>query len=176
MSQYDHYKKNVSHLKTIDVYRVLDLYGVTQPAIQHAVKKLLCAGQRGAKNYERDLREAIDSIERALQMAVEDGNGDMATLCNKLKSCEQRGWPYLPDAGDALEAQAAVMRERERGADDGWVEWGGGECPVSAGQTVEVEQMSGRRESAILRKPRFGWEHQGLPTDIIAYRVLKEPA
>lgn len=69
---HDHYKKDVKHLYTIDVYRVLDLYDVTQPALQHAVKKLLCAGQRGAKDYERDLREAIDSIERALQMHAED--------------------------------------------------------------------------------------------------------
>lgn len=69
---HDHYLKNVSHLDTIDVYRVLDLYGVTQPALQHAIKKLLCAGKRGAKDYRRDLCEAMDSIDRALQMADED--------------------------------------------------------------------------------------------------------
>lgn len=69
---HDHYKKDVSHLKRIDVYRVLDLFGVTQPALQHAVKKLLCPGLRGAKGYAKDLQEAIDSIERALEMYYED--------------------------------------------------------------------------------------------------------
>lgn len=108
--KHSHYKKDVKHLDTLDVYRVLDLYGVTQPALQHAVKKLLCAGQRGAKDYERDLREAIDSIERALQMAVEDCNGDMGRLCTKLKSCEQRGWPPTPDPNDPLESEVAAMR------------------------------------------------------------------
>lgn len=93
---HDHYIKDVSHLKAIDVYRVLDLYGVTQPAIQHAIKKLLCAGRRGAKDYERDLREAVDSINRALQMITEDDNAGMAGLCAKLKSCEQRGYPEVP--------------------------------------------------------------------------------
>lgn len=82
---HDHYKKDISHLKTIDVYRVLDLYGVTHPALQHAAKKILCAGQRGAKDRERDLREAVDSVNRALQMIAED--------CNKPI---QRGWPEAP--------------------------------------------------------------------------------
>lgn len=69
---YPHYHKNVSHLKTIDVYRVLDLYEVGHPAIQHAIKKLLCAGGRGNKDLRQDLQEAIDSIQRALQMIDED--------------------------------------------------------------------------------------------------------
>lgn len=56
---HDHYHKDISHLKAIDVYRILDLYGVTQPALQHAIKKLLCAGKRGAQmriNQERSAK------------------------------------------------------------------------------------------------------------------------
>ena len=41
---HDHYFKDVSNLKHIDVYRVLLLFGVTDPCLQHATKKLLCAG------------------------------------------------------------------------------------------------------------------------------------
>lgn len=71
--KHNHYFKDVSHLKEIDVYRVLQLFGVTDPCIQHAVKKLLVAGGRGAgKDIERDLREAVDSVNRALQMIAED--------------------------------------------------------------------------------------------------------
>jgi len=114
---YDHYRKNVSHLDTIDVYRVLDLWGVTNPAVQHAIKKLLNAGQRGAKTYEQDIREAYDSIARALQMIAEDRSGKtepgMAALCTKLKE-QQPGWPYLPNALDPLEAEAAIIRERTK--------------------------------------------------------------
>lgn len=73
MSDHSHYYKDVTHLKTVDVYRVLKLFNVTDPCIQHAIKKLLVAGGRGAgKNTERDLREAVDSINRALQMIAED--------------------------------------------------------------------------------------------------------
>lgn len=105
MTQHDHYRKDVSHLKIIDVYRVLQLFNVTHPALQHAAKKILCAGQRGSKDYERDLREAVDSINRALQMIAEDCSGKtepgMAALCTKLKTCEQRGWSHTPDPLEA---------------------------------------------------------------------------
>lgn len=70
---YPHYFKDVSRYTHIDVYRVLSLWGVTCPATQHAVKKLLAAGQRGAKDGRKDLTEARDSINRALQMMDEDG-------------------------------------------------------------------------------------------------------
>jgi hypothetical protein len=69
---HSHYKKDVSHLHMVDVYRVLKLFEVTDPAIQHAIKKLLVAGGRGAKETEQDYREAVDSINRALQMIAED--------------------------------------------------------------------------------------------------------
>lgn len=69
---YDHYKKDVRHLEMIDVYRVIELFGVTHPALQHALKKVLCAGDRGAKDWEKDVKEAIDSLNRALEMRAED--------------------------------------------------------------------------------------------------------
>lgn len=70
--QFSHYYKNVERLKYIDVYRVLWLFDVDNPCIQHAIKKLLVAGARGGKDVETDLREAIASINRALEMLEED--------------------------------------------------------------------------------------------------------
>ena len=69
---HDHYFKDVTHLKTIDVYRVLDLFGVSNPCVQHAVKKLLCSGQRGVKDTRQDVQEAITSLVRCLEMQTED--------------------------------------------------------------------------------------------------------
>ena len=74
MNEYKHYQKSVEHLKWIDVYRVLVLFGVTNPCIQHAVKKLLCAGQRGVKDQKQDVQEAIASLVRYLEMQTEDEN------------------------------------------------------------------------------------------------------
>lgn len=69
---HDHYFKNVSHLQTVDVYRVLSLFNVTDPCLQHAIKKLLCAGGRGAKDDAKDVAEAIDSLNRWQAMQFED--------------------------------------------------------------------------------------------------------
>jgi hypothetical protein len=53
---------------SVDVYDVLRAFNVTDPAIQHAIKKLLCTGIRGHKDSRQDLEEAIQSIERALDI------------------------------------------------------------------------------------------------------------
>lgn len=72
MGKHSHYHKSVKGRETIDVYDVLDLFEVKSHAVGHAIKKLLMAGQRGAKDYRQDLSEAIDSITRQLEM-VEAG-------------------------------------------------------------------------------------------------------
>jgi hypothetical protein len=73
LEKHSHYFKDVRHLSSIDVYRVLELFGVTDPCIQHAVKKLLVSGGRGAgKDQAQDVSEAIDSLTRYQDMAHEN--------------------------------------------------------------------------------------------------------
>lgn len=71
-NDYNHYFRDVRHLEYIDVYRVLSLFGVTDPCIQHSVKKLLVAGGRGAKDTQKDIAEAIVSLQRWQQMQSEE--------------------------------------------------------------------------------------------------------
>lgn len=73
---HSHYFKDVSKLQDVDVYRVCQLFGVDDPsgATQHAIKKLLVSGKRGVKDSERDIREAVDTLNRRLQMIAEDCN------------------------------------------------------------------------------------------------------
>lgn len=71
--KHSHYCRDVSSLQTLDVYRVLKLFNVTDPCLQHAVKKLLVAGGRGAgKDIDRDIQEAIDTLVRWQDMRHED--------------------------------------------------------------------------------------------------------
>ena len=70
--KHNHYFKSTVNLDAVDVYRVLELFEVTNPCLQHAVKKLLCAGGRGAKDMEQDVQEAIDTLERWQDMCRED--------------------------------------------------------------------------------------------------------
>lgn len=70
--EFPHYYKDVRHLDFIDIYRVLELWDVKDPAIQHAIKKLMVAGGRGVKDLLKDYKEAKVSIERAEAMKEED--------------------------------------------------------------------------------------------------------
>lgn len=75
MERYPQYYVDVSHLEVIDVYRVIDLFKVTDPTAQHALKKLLLSGRRtGGKPIETDLKEARDTLSRGLAMRAEDAN------------------------------------------------------------------------------------------------------
>jgi hypothetical protein len=73
---YSHYYKPIPPgVEYVDVYRVLELFDVSNPAIQHAVKKLLVAGGRGHKDLEKDVREAIVSLTRWVEMREEEKKG-----------------------------------------------------------------------------------------------------
>lgn len=65
---------------------------------------------------------------------------------------------------------------------DGWIEWHGGECPVTTGTLVDVEFRNGRVENATPageynggcgRMQAVDWFHNGFEHDIIAYRLSK---
>lgn len=58
---------------TIDVYDVLQAFNVTNPALQHLVKKALAVGQRGHKDKMEDLRDILASAQRAIEL--EEGEG-----------------------------------------------------------------------------------------------------
>lgn len=70
--KHPHYYK-ACRFQWIDVYRVLALFGVADPCLQHAVKKLLVAGGRGGgKGADRDVGEAIGTLQRWQEMRAED--------------------------------------------------------------------------------------------------------
>lgn len=75
--KHSHYFKSVEGLKDIDIvrtaHRVLQLFNVTDPCLQHTVKKLLVAGGRGGgKDITRDIQEAIDTLKRWQEMRAEE--------------------------------------------------------------------------------------------------------
>lgn len=49
----------------IDVYDVLSVFNIINPAYQHAIKKILNTGKRGHKDFQRDLLDIIASLSRA---------------------------------------------------------------------------------------------------------------
>jgi len=68
--KHSHYHKDVSQYDTIDVYAVCKIFDVkdTSGCIQHAIKKLLVTGKRGHKDRQTDIQNAIDTLNRLLEL------------------------------------------------------------------------------------------------------------
>lgn len=79
---------------------------------------------------------------------------------------------------------AIITREQYEAAlaakNDGWIEWGGGKCPLHNGAIVDVKLRNGRAEYAQKALSTEGyasypfWRNDGAGGDIIAYR-LQQP-
>lgn len=63
------YQREIKPGVFVDVYDVLKAFDVTNPALQHLVKKALAVGQRGHKDAAEDLQDIIDSAVRAKELA-----------------------------------------------------------------------------------------------------------
>ncbi|QJD58181.1 hypothetical protein HG264_04240 [Pseudomonas sp. gcc21] len=97
-----HYKKDVSHLRMVDVYRVVELFDVPAGPIDHAVKKLLCAGMRGHKDLAHDIQDVIDSLVRWQEMREEDSRGVDLDLQNLWTEGEARMEQIGRNSNDGL--------------------------------------------------------------------------
>lgn len=65
------YAREIKSGVFVDVYDVLRAFEVTNPALQHLIKKALAAGQRGHKDKQTDLQDIIDSAVRAKELEDE---------------------------------------------------------------------------------------------------------
>ena len=69
---HEHYFIDVSAYDRVDVYRLIELAGITCPVAQHVFKKAFATGKRGHKDLRRDWQDIADSAARRLQMIDED--------------------------------------------------------------------------------------------------------
>ena len=162
---HNHYFKPCPY-DTLDVYRVISIFGVSDPCIQHALKKMLCSGVRGHKDQSKDIQDVIDTLERWKQMREEDDKITSSEVISPKVSLESTdiGSPdekwYPDDSGE-------------------WVEYDGSGQPVEDG--VEIEALfSHERES---RSYAPGEADAGVwcwksgrqwCADIVAYKVVKQ--
>lgn len=103
MSTY--FDKSVGGQK-LDVYRVLRIYGITDPAIAHAVKKLLRCG-RGHKDQATDVAEAKASLTRWQEMQAEDQSN------RKPLTIQRRTRPVRPLTSIHFERRGAELEDTE---------------------------------------------------------------
>jgi hypothetical protein len=56
-----------------------------------------------------------------------------------------------------------------------WIEWKGGDRPVSTDTLVEVRLRDSELKAETGEAVEFDWRHEIMDDDIIAYRIVKEP-
>ena len=103
-----------------------------------------------------------------------------------IRALAQSSGGYIYQAGGGfpiLKAQrsddwelAEVTRAQYESAladSDGWIEWGGGECPVKSDSIVDIRFRAGKEEKA-MPAYHWHWKHDGSHSDIIAYRPHRD--
>ena len=163
---HNHYFKPCPY-DTLDVYRVISIFGVSDPCIQHALKKLLCSGVRGHKDQSKDIQDVIDTLERWKQMRKEDA---------EITSSEV----VLPKVS---EVNADIDSPTENWYPDSsgeWIEYDGSGQPVEDGVPVEVVMAVERYErdyfpmSSRAEDLRWSASLNDPSCDIVAYKVVKQ--
>ena len=107
-----------------DVYDVLRAFNVTDPAVAHAIKKLLAPGQRaGGKSAAQDLEEAKWSVDCAIKaLPGASGEGNMRHWDDQLKGMVDKAAEEVKESFKAIGRaptwhtkgyQEAVERARE---------------------------------------------------------------
>ena len=163
---HNHYFKPCPY-DTLDVYRVINIFGVSDPCIQHALKKLLCSGVRGHKDQSKDIQDVIDTLERWKQMREED---------DKITSSEVIS-PKVSKETTDIDSPDEKWYPDNSGE---WVEYDGSGQPVEDDVLVEVvmvEERRGRvcRPGALKAEDWFwGARAYDASNDIVAYKVVKQ--
>lgn len=62
------YQREIKPGVFVDVYDVLKAWSVSNPALQHLLKKALQPGERGHKDLAADLKDIISSAQRAYEL------------------------------------------------------------------------------------------------------------
>ena len=163
---HNHYFKPCPY-DTLDVYRVINIFGVFDPCIQHALKKLLCSGVRGHKDQAKDIQDVIDTLERWKQMRKEDA---------EITSSEV----VLPKVS---EVNADIDSPTENWYPDSsgeWIEYDGSGQPVEDGVPVEVVMAVERYErdyfpmSSRAEDLRWSASLNDPSCDIVTYKVVEQ--
>lgn len=81
------------------------------------------------------------------------------------------------DDVDGQWQSAIITREQYEAAlaakNDGWIEWGGGKCPVEKGTLIDVKLRDGEiyQNKPAMGENNYNWTHTGSRGDIIYYRL-----
>jgi hypothetical protein len=183
--KHNHYFKDVRHIDYVDVYMVCALFGVTDAAIAHAIKKQLVAGGRGAgKDFEKDIQEAIDSLNRCLAIRQEQNKEDGVfnkASASELTHTNTKVYPHVVD--ESISVKAAIDDQLKKMADDydkTMVSAYGQEFSISKNATQKATSLDVAQNMLVGLLSSYHANHLKSPTtnetkEAIAYLQLNRP-
>ena len=78
----EHYRFVYRGIK-LDPFRISEIYEMTSFAMMTILKKCLCAGNRGHKDYKQDLLDIISAANRELEIVLENEEQKIIEECGK---------------------------------------------------------------------------------------------
>lgn len=102
----------------IDVYEVFEAFNVTDQAVGHAIKKLLCLGERGKGDRLADLKGVEAAISRAIELEerrIEDNASSPVRL--PTRSGFDPGVPGFVQEAMGRAVRNAAEKERQKNLD-----------------------------------------------------------
>ena len=113
--------------------------------------------------------EGVDTVRQNCKGQLFEINSDYCSDF-KLEKCDD----WITDVVTKQQYDAALAASKAVVGHDGWIKWGGGECPVDSDAIVEVRYRNHRPlHFNNDRAGDFDLEHIGSNADIIAYRLQK---
>ena len=108
-------------------------------------------------------------------------------LLDALKGCERIMSCFELDGFETKAARAAIAKAEAalaepQPADDDWIPWKGGDCPVTVGTRVDAKFRDGEKAYNVPAgdcaedpdsRSASDWSHMESNYDIVAYRVAK---
>lgn len=135
---------------------------------------------QGAPSYNQFssiLDDMAETIEAAVNTASDTRIAELEAEVERLKSGIAKAMHEEADEfGNATERTvhrilSALVPASPQPADDDWIPWEGGKCPVGDNTIVEIRRRDG--VTGIDHADEFNWWHTGQRHNIIAYRVVQ---
>lgn len=114
MREHSHYFFPIPEgITEADVYRLIEIIGITCPTAQHVFKKCCATGKRGHKDLRQDWKDILDTAKRKLEMLDEDERS--AELAAKRAAKDKPIIRELYTDADQAKARAMIAAAWEEG-------------------------------------------------------------
>lgn len=146
----------------------------TTPGLNDA---LLAADVQVLRKPRAKIRSENEQKILQLENTIRQLRGRVSLLLSENEALEQevmslrKEFHCLPE----LPEQAGCRKDDTQLPDDGWIEWGGGACPVPVYEVVEIKVRDGSYLGHPVKAGYSRWYHRPDGMDIIAYRIVGEP-